>query len=66
MFRINEYLVSVDAQPPKKKRKGILGEIFGELDLESEEGKKLIAMKSENNHLVRLVSIVHKQLLKEK
>ena len=52
------YLIldSEEAQPPKKKRKGILGEIFGELDLESEEGKKLIAMKSKNEHLVRLVS----------
>ena len=57
-------MFAVDAQPPKKKHKGILGEIFGELDLESEEGKKLIAMKSENNHLVRLVSVIHKQLFK--
>lgn len=45
-----------NSQPPKKKRKGILGEIFGELDLKSEEGKKLIEMKSRNNHYVQIVS----------
>ena len=55
--QLRQFVFTENSQPPKKKRKGILGEIFGEIDLESEEGKKLIAMKSENNHLVQMVNI---------
>ena len=52
-------LISDNVEPPNKKRKGILGEIFGEIDLESKEGKKLIALKSENSHLIQLVSVIN-------
>jgi len=58
---INDLSNNENSQPPKKKRKGILGEIFGEIDLESEEGKKLIAMKSENNHLVQMAEAEREQ-----
>ena len=44
-------------QPIKKKKKGLLKDIFGGIDLDSTEGKKLITAKSKNAGAVKLVSL---------
>ena len=43
-------------QDSRRKRRRILGPEFGSIDLESEEGKKLIAAKSQHVGAVREVS----------
>ena len=45
-------------QDSRKKRRRILGPEFGSIDLTSEEGKKLLAAKSQHVGAVREVSIV--------
>lgn len=41
----------------RKKRRRILGPEFGSIDLSSEEGKKILAAKSQHVGAVRAVSI---------
>jgi len=51
-FLGNEY----EKQEKKSKKKGLLKGIFGDIDLDSKEGKKLYTAKSKNIGAVKLVS----------
>jgi len=49
-------------QDSRKKRRRILGPEFGSIDLESEEGKKLMAAKSKHVGAVLEVNVIVKKI----
>ena len=45
-----------EEMPRKKRKKGVLGEVLGHIDMNSKEAKKVLKAKSKNAGAVRLVS----------